>query len=73
MLFTDVDAQNLTLLADGMGFGRSHDSIRRALREIEMLRSDFDALQTALVGKTGLSAIGEAHRLWKLHPLSLSE
>lgn len=43
--------------------------IRQMLSEIERLRSDFAALQHALVGDTGLSAILEATRLRKLHPL----
>ena len=41
--------------------------------EIDALRNDFAALQHALVGDSGLSAIQEAHRLRKLHPLQKSE
>lgn len=42
----------------------------RARAEIDLLRSDLTALQRALVGDTGLSAIEEAHRLRALHPLT---
>lgn len=41
-------------------------------REIARLRSDFAALQHALVGESGLSAIMEAERLRRLHPLQQS-
>lgn len=47
-----------------------------AAAEIERLRlsrdncrEDFAALQHALVGKTGLSAMGEAKRLRAMHPM----
>lgn len=41
-----------------------------AAKEIERLQSDFTALQKALVGDSGLSAISEAVRLRGLHPLT---
>lgn len=41
--------------------------------ERDRLRADFQALQFALVGNTGLSAILEATRLRNLHPLTKSK
>jgi len=45
------------------------DGLRERLRIAEELNRDFTALQHTLVGNTGLSAIQEAVRLRKLHPL----
>ena len=44
MPFTDTDVQTLTLLANGMSFGRNHDAIRHALREIERLRAALEVI-----------------------------
>lgn len=51
---------------DGCCYG---ETMVAAAAEIERLRSDFAALQHAIVGNTGLSAILEAARLRALHPL----
>lgn len=57
----------------GRAVEEMRDSLHKSRSEAAHLRNDFNALQDALVGKTGLSAIQEAHRLRKLHPLSQSE
>lgn len=46
---------------------------KRLQRELDEAKNDFRALQTALVGNTGLSAILEATRLRALDPLPVSE
>lgn len=46
---------------------KENDELRRAR---DSWHDDFKALCDALVGKTGLSAIEEAHKLRGLHPLS---
>ncbi len=43
--------------------------INHLLRRLTTVQSDFSALQQALVCGTGLSAIKEAKKLRKLHPL----
>jgi hypothetical protein len=57
----DLDHESICTLA--------RDRILYLSQELARVRADFAALQTALVGQSGLSAIMEAHKLRSLHPL----
>lgn len=74
-----IDAANLRKMARDTTFleDNHREAMEAAAAEIDRLeiklseaRKDFGALQHALVGRTGLSAISEAKRLRALHPLS---
>lgn len=63
-LLTDEVDRLAKMHAEAFRIGVHHQ------QEAERLRADFQALQFALVGDSGLSAILEAKRLRNLHPLS---
>lgn len=78
MRLMSIDAENLRKIARDVEFleDNHREALFAAAAEIDRLehrlndwRHNHRALSRALVGDTGLSAIEEAHRLRKLHPL----